>query len=123
MHVSGAGRRVGEYCEQLWAQAKPLASLTRYMAKHNYLDCWDDFLEFVAGSKLANFVSFMLAQHRTAVRKLGECTHHGCLHFTWYMYVRPSLCSHLTADCTNALCPGLPELGAILSTWLNYLCG
>lgn len=72
MLIVGAGRRVGETCEQLWAQAKALTSLTRYMAKHNYLDCWDDFFGFVASNKMADFVPFMLAQHRGAYRKLGK---------------------------------------------------
>lgn len=69
---AGAGRRVGETCEQLWAQLKPLTSVTRYMAKPNYLDCIDDFLRFVAAARLAEFVPFMVEQHRSLVRKLGK---------------------------------------------------
>ncbi|KAF6264879.1 hypothetical protein COO60DRAFT_1698019 [Scenedesmus sp. NREL 46B-D3] len=38
---------VGETCEQLWAQLKPLTSITRYMAKPNHQDRIDDFLGFV----------------------------------------------------------------------------
>lgn len=70
----GAGRRVGETCEQLWAQAKSLTSQTRYMATPNYLDCWDDFMGYTAYTRLKGFVSFMVEQHRTVVRKLGKCT-------------------------------------------------
>jgi hypothetical protein len=69
---AGAGRKVGETCEQLWAQLKPLTSITRYMAKPNYQDCIDDFLGFVAAARLADFVPFMVGQHRSLVRKLGE---------------------------------------------------
>ncbi|WIA32923.1 hypothetical protein OEZ86_006092 [Tetradesmus obliquus] len=73
LYLPGAGRRVGETCEQLWAQLKPLTSVTRYMAKPNYLDCIDDFLRFVAAARLAEFVPFMVEQHRSLVRKLEEC--------------------------------------------------
>jgi hypothetical protein len=59
-------------CEQLWALLKPLTSLTRYMAMPNYLDCIDDFFGFVAAARLADFVPFMVQQHRNTVRKLGE---------------------------------------------------
>lgn len=59
-------------CEQLWALLKPLTSLTRYMAMPNYLDCIDDFFGFVAAARLADFVPFMVQQHRSTVRKLGE---------------------------------------------------
>jgi hypothetical protein len=69
---TGAGRKVGETCEQLWAQIKPLTSITRYMAKPYYQDCIDDFLGFVAASRLAEFVPFMVGRHRSLVRKLGE---------------------------------------------------
>ncbi|KAF6249657.1 hypothetical protein COO60DRAFT_942889 [Scenedesmus sp. NREL 46B-D3] len=47
LYLPGAGRRVGETCEQLWAQLKPLTSITRYMARPNHQDCIDDFLGFV----------------------------------------------------------------------------
>lgn len=59
-------------CEQLWAQLKPLASVTRYMAMPNYLDCIDDALGFVASSRMAGFVPFMVQQHKSNLRKLGE---------------------------------------------------
>jgi hypothetical protein len=70
--IAGACRRVGETCEQLWAQLKPLSSITRYMAKPNYLDCIDDFFGFVASERLEEFVPFMVGQHKSLVRKLGE---------------------------------------------------
>lgn len=69
---AGACWRVGEACEQLWAHIKSLASLTRYMAKPNYLDCLDDFFGYVAATRMAEFVPFMVEQHRSNVRKLGE---------------------------------------------------
>ena len=71
-YSAGAGRRVGETCEQLWAQLKPLTSITRYMAKPNYQDCIDDFLGFVAAARLEEFVPFMVGQHKSLVRKLGK---------------------------------------------------
>ncbi|KAF6255126.1 hypothetical protein COO60DRAFT_1641828 [Scenedesmus sp. NREL 46B-D3] len=64
---------VGETCEQLWAQLKPLTSITRYMAKPNYQDCIDDFLGFVAAARLEEFVPFMVGQRKSLVRKLEEC--------------------------------------------------
>jgi hypothetical protein len=42
------------------------------MAKPNYLDCLNDFFGFVAAARLADFVQFMVEQHRSLVRKLGE---------------------------------------------------
>ncbi|WIA39689.1 hypothetical protein OEZ86_005752 [Tetradesmus obliquus] len=76
LYLPGACRRVGEMCEQLWAQLKPLASVTRYMAMPNYLDCIDDALGFVASSRMAGFVPFMVQQHKSNLRKLEECRNH-----------------------------------------------
>ncbi|KAF6253650.1 hypothetical protein COO60DRAFT_1703723 [Scenedesmus sp. NREL 46B-D3] len=73
LYLPGAGRRVGETCEQLWAQLKPLTSITRYMAKPNYQDCIDDFLGFVAAARLEEFVPFMVGQRKSLVCKLEEC--------------------------------------------------
>jgi hypothetical protein len=42
------------------------------MAKRNYVDCIDDCLGFVAATRMADFVPFMVEQHKSNQRKLGE---------------------------------------------------
>ncbi|WIA35939.1 hypothetical protein OEZ86_004318 [Tetradesmus obliquus] len=76
LYLPGACRRVGEMCEQLWAQLKPLASVTRYMAMPNCLDCINDALGFVASSRMAGFVPYLMQQHKSNLRKLEECRNH-----------------------------------------------
>lgn len=68
----GSGRRVGENCEQLWAQLRPLTKLTRYMSKDNYLFVLDDALLLVADDKMGAFVAFMHGQAQAINKKLGE---------------------------------------------------
>ena len=69
---AGAGRRVGENCEQLWAELKPLTHITWYMAKPNYLDSIDAGLSYIAESKLEDFVATMVTQEKHTRAKLGR---------------------------------------------------
>ncbi len=71
---AGAGRRVSENCEQLWAELKPVTQITRYMAKPNYLDCLDVSLNYIAECKLDSFVGTMVTQEKHARDKLGKCS-------------------------------------------------
>lgn len=43
------------------------------MAKPNFLDCIDGLLGHISWVKLAEFVPFLAAQHRSTMRKLEEC--------------------------------------------------
>lgn len=73
LHAAGSGRRVGETCEQTWAEVKPVTTLTRYMSKGHYLDCIDDAFFYLTLAKQRSFVLFMVQQHKSATKKLGEC--------------------------------------------------
>lgn len=75
--AAGSGRRVGENCEQLWAQLRPLLKLTRYMTKDAYFFCLDDALLLVAEGKLSSFVQFMTQQQAAMEAKLSKCPHAG----------------------------------------------
>jgi hypothetical protein len=72
--AAGSGRRVGETCEQTWAELKPLTTVTRYMSKGHYLDCIDDAFFYLTLRKQRGFVLFMVQQHKNATKKLGECS-------------------------------------------------
>lgn len=69
---AGAGRRVGETCEQTWADIKPVTNITRFMGKARFQDSIDFTFLNLATSKEAGFVAFMLGQHKSATKKLGE---------------------------------------------------
>jgi hypothetical protein len=43
------------------------------MSKGHYLDCIDDAFFYLTLSKQRCFVLFMVQQHKTATKKLGEC--------------------------------------------------
>ena len=75
--AAGSGRRVGENCEQLWAQLRPLLKLTRYMTTDAYLQCLDDALLLVADGKISDFVAFMMQQQAAAEAKLSKCVQAG----------------------------------------------
>lgn len=68
---TGSGRRVGENCEQLWAQLRPVTKHTRYMSKDNYVFVLDDALLLVADEKMGSFVAFLCNQHKANKKKLG----------------------------------------------------
>lgn len=70
---AGAGRRVGENCEQLWALLRALLKLTRYMTKDAYIFCLDDALLLIADDKLQHFIDFATQQQAAMEEKLGEC--------------------------------------------------
>lgn len=63
---------MGENCEQLWAQMRPLLKLTRYMAKQAYHSCLDDALLLVADGKLDSFVESMTQQQEAMEQKLSK---------------------------------------------------
>lgn len=71
LYLPGSGRRVGENCEHLWAQVRPLTKLTRYVSKDNYLFVLDDALLLVADDKISSFVVFMRDQAQAIKKKLG----------------------------------------------------
>ena len=77
MRAAGSGRRVGENCEQLWAQLRPLLKLTRYMTRDAYIFCLDDALLLVAEGKLESFVQFMTRQQEAMEAKLSKSQHAG----------------------------------------------
>ena len=68
---------MGENCEQLWAQLRPLLKLTRYMTRDAYLFCLDDALLLVAEGKLDSFVLFMTKQQQALEAKLSKSVHAG----------------------------------------------
>jgi len=57
----GAGRRVGENCEQTWALVRPVTKLTRYMAKQGYLEGLDDTLLLISEDKLQDSAAALVA--------------------------------------------------------------
>jgi hypothetical protein len=69
--IAGAGRRIGEWCEQLWAAFKPVASMTRYMSKANFVNFMDDMLGWTAMQRYHGFHEFMLTARRNNSKKLG----------------------------------------------------
>lgn len=77
-NAAGSGRRVGENCEHLWAQLRPLLKLTRYMSTDNYVFVLDDALLLIAEEKMSSFATFMTEQERATHKKLGGPTssHH-----------------------------------------------
>jgi hypothetical protein len=85
-YAAGSGRRVGENCEQFWAMIKPFTTLTRYMAKPNYLDFVDDAIFNIACQRLGRFVQIMQELDASLRKKLGEynkkrgCHCHCCLY-------------------------------------------
>lgn len=70
--ATGAGRRVGENCEHLWAELRPTFGLTRYMTTDKYISTLEDVLLQVSEDKMRSYVTFMERQARAAVKKLGE---------------------------------------------------
>ena len=81
--LSGAGRRVGENMEQVWAQARPVMKLTRYMTKEGYVTGLDDIFLQIADDKMLEFVQSLVSADKACRKKLGRCggTHlqcHGC---------------------------------------------
>jgi hypothetical protein len=94
---------VGENCEQLWAQMRPLYKLTRYMTGSAYQDTLDDALVLVADGKMHGCVEFMKQQQDAMERKLSKWT--GCS-ATWVV------CKLL---CLTGTCP--PDLSTPLLTW------
>lgn len=69
---------MGENCEQLWAQLRPVTKHTRYMSKDNYVFVLDDALLLIAGDKLGSFVAFMRDQEQALKKKLGGCSCDRC---------------------------------------------
>ena len=72
MYQYGAGRRVGEQTEHLWAQAKQYASITRYMARPNYFDFLEDAFSTAAASKRATLPAQLVHMQQAAATKQGE---------------------------------------------------
>lgn len=70
--TAGAGRRVGENCEQTWALARPVMKLTRFYGKAAYLATLDDALLLITEDKLSDFIPLMVAAARAAGKKLGK---------------------------------------------------
>jgi len=74
MYHQGTGRRVGENCEQLWADVcKPIAGLTRFMGKANYHDFIDDALGYASVKRLACFPELLATMYKTANTKPADC--------------------------------------------------
>ncbi len=65
---------MGENCEQLWAQMRPLYKLTRYMTDRAYLGTLDDALVLLADGKMQGCVDSMKQQRDTLQRKLSKWT-------------------------------------------------
>jgi hypothetical protein len=92
--AAGSGRRVGENCEQLWAQMRPLYKLTRYMTDHAYLGTLDDALVLVADGKMQGCVDSMKQQRDAMQRKLSKwtgwiaCLGGGQVCIVWHMSMR-----------------------------------
>lgn len=74
--TAGAGRRVGEDCEHLWAGARPVFSLTRYMTTDKYISTLEDALLQISEDKMRNYVTFMERKAQATEKKLGEYTIH-----------------------------------------------
>lgn len=74
LYLPGAGRRVGENCEHLWAELRPTFGLTRYMTTDKYISTLEDVLLQVSEDKMRSYVTFMERQARAAVKKLEKTT-------------------------------------------------
>ena len=69
--------------EQVWAQARPVMKLTRYMTKEGYVTGLDDIFLQIADDKMLEFVQSLVSADKACRKKLGRCggTHlqcHGC---------------------------------------------
>ena len=68
----GAGRRVGEQTEQLWAKMKPFAKIARYMAFHHFWDGMNFLLKSITRKTQANLPTTLLRRITHNEAKLGE---------------------------------------------------
>ena len=68
----GAGRRVGEQTEQLWAKMKPFAKIARYMCFHNWWDGMNFLLQGIARKTQAKMPATLLRRITSNETKLGE---------------------------------------------------
>ncbi len=68
----GAGRRVGEQTEQLWAKMKPFAKIARYMGFHHWWDGMNFLLKLITTKAQANLPSTVLRRITNNEAKLGE---------------------------------------------------
>jgi hypothetical protein len=72
MFQVGAGRRVGEMTEALWALLKPFTKLARFMTLARWHDGYNLALAHLMHVKLANFVDLLQSKRAKNTTKLGE---------------------------------------------------
>lgn len=65
------GRTIGEANEPLWSTTKKWSRVTRYMARHNFMDMTEDAMGAIVVAKARKFVSLMVGWHNNAVKKTG----------------------------------------------------
>jgi hypothetical protein len=60
--------------EQVWAQARPVMKLTRYMTKQGYVTGLDDAFLQIADDKLLEIAPSLVSAHKACRKKLGRCS-------------------------------------------------
>lgn len=71
------GRTIGEANEPLWSTTKKWSRVTRYMARHNFMDMTEDAMGAIVVAKARKFVSLMVGWHNNAVKKTGAFSFFG----------------------------------------------
>ncbi len=72
LYREGAGCRVGEQTEQLWAKMKPFSKIARYMAIHHFWDNMNLLFEAITLKTQANFPSTLVRRVNKNKAKLGR---------------------------------------------------
>jgi hypothetical protein len=105
--------------EQVWAQARPVMKLTRYMTKEGYVTGLDDIFLQIADDKMLEFVQSLVSADKACRKKLGRCggTHlqcHGCASCNMLLWP-PDRCPSFEKEDAVVL-----ELLRFFFAWLQY---